>query len=328
MTVSDASQLQRRWFAGRAKGTQEIDLSFRVAGTLVERDADIGAEIEEGTVIARIDPATYQADVDRSKADLLRAEATLKNAKDQLNRAQILVDKGHLAPAALDRQLAAQREAEADVVARKAALKRRRLDLGYTVLKAPFSGIVVTTFVENFQDVSAQQPVVRLVDSSQVEMIVDIPENLISQTHTVKEVMVRFDALPDVDIPATIKEVGTEATQATRTYPVTLIMDQPADNKILPGMAGKATAVRIESDEETGLRIIVPETAVLTKEDAAKTFVWVIDGNAETVAIREVQIGSLGNQGLEIVDGLQPGERIVTAGVNYLKEGQKVRLLK
>ncbi len=326
--VESQSTFRERWFSGQAKGTQEIDLSFRVAGTLVERPVDVGSDVKQGDIIARLDPATFKADVDRAQADLARAEATLINADDQLRRQQVLVSKGHLAEAALDRQLAAEREAKADVVARKAALRRTELDFGYTMLEAPFSGVVVRTFVENFQDIQAKQPVIRLVDNSRIEMIVDIPESLISQAHSVEEVLVRFDALPGIDVTAEIKEIGAEASQATRTYPITLIMDQPDGATILPGMAGKASASKVSGEDWQRTRIIVPETAVLTKGNESKTFVWVFDESTGSVSEREIQTAALADRGIEVTSGLQPGEYVVTAGVHYLEEGQKVRLLK
>lgn len=327
LKVADASNFQKRWFSGRAKGTQEIDLSFRVSGPLIERKVDVGTAVSEGDVIARIDPATFKADLDRANANVARAEATLTNAIEQLKRNQTLLRQGHVAQARVDRFLAAEREARAAVTAEKAAYKRKKLDLNFTVLKAPFSGVVVKAYVENFQDVRAKQPIVRLVDNSKVEMVVYIPENLISQAHTVKAVAVKFDALPGVTVPAKIMEIGTEASETTRTYPVTVIMDQPPGARILPGMAGKATRADIGVEQTEGAGIVVPETAVLTKDDPSKSFVWIIDEAAKTVSTRAVTTGAVVDQGLEIADGLKPGEWIVTAGVNYLKEGQKVRIL-
>ncbi len=327
LKVADASNFQRRWFSGRAKGTQEIDLSFRVSGPLIERRVDVGAEVEKGDVVARIDPATFKADVDRAEADLARAEAALANAAEQLKRKQFLVERGHESKAVLDEFLANEKEARAAVAAAKAALKRMKLDLGYTVLRAPFDGVVVKTYVENFQDVRSRQPILRLVDHSRIEMVVDIPESLISQAHTVSRVVVEFDAFPDILVAARIKEIGTEASEATRTYPVTIIMEQPPGANILPGMAGKATRGDVGPDELEGAQIVVPETAILTRDDPAKTFIWIIDEAAKTVSTREVKTGDVVDQGIVVSDGLQPGEWVVTAGVHYLREGQEVRIL-
>jgi len=324
--VADASTFQERWFSGTAKGTQEIDLSFRVSGPLISRDVDVGSTVKEGDLIAQIDPATFRADLDEAKANLAVAQAALQDAVEQLEKKQILVDRGVESAAALDTLKAAVGQAEANVLAREAIVKRRELDLSYTTLQAPFDGIVVRIYVENFQDVQAKQAVVRLVDNSKIEMTINIPESLISQASTITKGVVRFDALPDLVIPATLKEIGTEASETTRTYPVTIEMEQPENATILPGMAGRATASKDQLPQEAA-RIVVPETAVFTKRDPDSTHVWIVDETTKTVSSREVTTGGLVREGLSVSDGLEPGEWVVTAGVNYLKEGQKVRLL-
>lgn len=325
--VSDATGLTKRWFPGRAKATQELDLSFRVSGPLIKRHVNVGSEVKKGAVIAQIDTATFRAEADQAKASLARAKANYKNAAVQLKRQRVLTEKGHQSEAALDRHIALESESKATVAAREAALKRTRLNLAYTTLKAPFAGVIVKTYAENFQDVRPKQPIVRLIDNSRIEMIVDIPENFISLAPSVKEAIVVFDAFPDIEVAATVKEIGTEASETTRTFPVTLIMDQPKNAKILPGMAGKATgkdgAAAAQMAESA---VVVPETAIFTKENPQNTYVWVVNDN-KTVATRPIKTGELTDHGIQVQDGVKPGEWIVTAGVNYLREGQQVRLL-
>ena len=99
-----------------------------------------------------------------------------------------------------------------------------------------------------FRRCGEKQPVVRIVDASQIELIVDIPEHLISLAPLLDTAEVRFDAFPDAELVATVKEIGAEASQTTRTYPVTLVMDQPEDLRILPGMAGRARAATLKEE--------------------------------------------------------------------------------
>ena len=94
------------------------------------------------------------------------------------------------------------------------------------------------------------KPFLRILDDSRIEMVVNIPENLISFAQYVKKVFVSFDAFPEQELEATIKEIGTEASSTTRTFPVTLIMDhQPSEFKILPGMAGKTLRAEMTSPD-------------------------------------------------------------------------------
>jgi RND family efflux transporter MFP subunit len=324
--LADASPFAHRWFSGRAKATQEIDLSFRVAGPLIERPVDVGDTVQKGDLIARIDPTTFIADVNKARAELERSIAEATNADSQLERQQTLTEKGWTAEARLDEFVAAANITKAAVAAYRAALERAELDLGYTELKAPFAGEIVRTYAENFQDVREKQPIVRLVDSSRIEMVVDVPETLISYARLVGDVEVIFDPFPDLVIPAKIKEIGSEASETTRTYPVTLIMDQPDGAVILPGMAGKASPKGPPPPEVAEAGLIVPDTAVFTLPDDAKTYVWVLDPEAGVVHRREIRTGNVTRFGLAVLDGVAPGEWVVTAGVHYLEEGQKVRL--
>jgi RND family efflux transporter MFP subunit len=324
--LADASPFAHRWFSGRAKATQEIDLSFRVAGPLIERPVDVGDTVQKGDLIARIDPTTFIADVNKARAELERSIAEATNADSQLERQQTLTEKGWTAEARLDEFVAAANITKAAVAAYRAALERAELDLGYTELKAPFAGEIVRTYAENFLDVREKQPIVRLVDSSRIEMVVDVPETLISYARLVGDVEVIFDPFPDLVIPAKIKEIGSEASETTRTYPVTLIMDQPDGAVILPGMAGKASPKGPPPPEVAEAGLIVPDTAVFTLPDDAKTCVWVLDPEAGVVHRREIRTGNVTRFGLAVLDGVAPGEWVVTAGVHYLEEGQKVRL--
>jgi RND family efflux transporter MFP subunit len=257
-----------------------------------------------------------------------RARAVLTRAKADHERLQSVYakDPGATSQAAIDRARQAQDSAAANITSLAASVDAAKDRLSYTYLKAPFDGNVVRIYVENFQDVTARQPVMRIVDDSRVEFVINIPESLISYVPDVTDVRVTFDPFPGREIPAAVKEIGTEASESTRTYPVTLIMDQPDGFKILPGMAGKATGTPPEGFRPTTAEI--PVAAVFSRDGTQNSYVWVIDPDANTVHQREVQVGQLADHGVLIKAGLEPGEWIATAGVDYLFEGREVRLLK
>jgi RND family efflux transporter MFP subunit len=325
LKVADPAVLKGRWFSGRAEAVNQVELSFRVPGTLVAMPVKVGDTLKKGDVISQLDPSTYQTRVDELNAELRQAEAANENSRLQLERQEELLKKKVAAEAQVDRHKARYREDSARIEAAKAALRKSELDLQYTSLRAPFDGTIVATYVENFEDIRAKERVVRLLDPAQIEMVINIPESLITLAPQVADVTVTFDVFPDVKVPATVKEVGSEASQTTRTYPVTLAMDQPENIKILPGMAGKATG-RLKSSGDLSKFIIVPPAALFKKDDESSA-VWVIDPDTNTVSRRDVEIDGPIGTGIKLRGGLKAQEWVVTAGVNSLVEGQKVRVL-
>jgi RND family efflux transporter MFP subunit len=327
MQVADSTFLKGRKFPGRARAAQEVELSFRVAGPLITLPVKVGATVKKGEVVARIDPRDFNVQVKNVQAQLQQAQATARKALADVKRLDGVRAKNRDFVAEVDYDAAIQRRdaAAANVNALRASVAAARDQLQYASLKAPFDGIVVDTYVENFEDVRAKQPIVRIVNDSRIEFVVNIPENLISLAPLVKVVEVEFDAFPGAPVDAKIKEIGREASTATRTYPVTLVMEQPQGKKILPGMAGNAFGEAPDGSQAEGVE--VPVTAVFTDEAGEKSFVWIIDEAAKTVSRRAVSAGELSERGIRVAEGVSAGEWIVTAGVNYLREGQPVRLL-
>jgi RND family efflux transporter MFP subunit len=327
--VADTEALTERTFPGRASAAKEVNLSFRVSGPLVGLPVNVGDEVQSGQELARIDPRDFEVKIETIRGKLEQAQATLAVAEREYERALGVQKRGEglISESELDKRQGARNAAQASVRSLESALTSATDDLGYTHLKAPFDGVVVSTFVENFEDVIAKQPILRLLDPRSIEMTVAVPESLIGYAPHVKDVVVRFDALPETQVKARIKEIGREASQATRTYPVTLVMEQPETGEILPGMAGKAQILSElpDSAKETGLEI--PAIALFTETGTDASFVWIIDEASKTLSKRQVQVGMPSRFGVLIRDGIEPGEWLVIAGVHSVKDGQEVRIL-
>ena len=332
MKVGDTTQLTGRSFPGRAKATQEVNLSFRVAGTLMTLPNDIvGKTYRKGELIARLDPRDFEIQLRNAQGQLDRTKATLVRAENEYERELRIFkeDPGATSQTAVDRKREDRDAAKANIKSLEASVAAAKDQLSYTYMKAPFDGTITAQYVQNFEDVAAKQPIVRLLDDSRIEMVVNIPESLISYAPYVERVWVRFDPFPDKELPATIKEIGKEASQTTRTYPVTLIMDQPEEFKILPGMAGHT--IRAEGQLPRDLQqqgVEIPVAAVFTPDTETQSYVWVIDEKTMTVQKRKVKTGKLTEAGVLIEEGVKPGEWVVTAGVHTLREGQEVKILK
>lgn len=378
LKVGDLKAIEGRQFPGRAKARDEVDLSFRVSGTLVELPVDVGSQVKQGDVIAAIDPSDFQnavdsaqANLDQARANLLamergarpeeieqlkaavaEAKATSEQAIADFNRQAELLPKGatsradyDIAVARRDRTAAQVKKAEEDlkigqqgarpedleakrseIRALEAALANARNQVGYAVLKAPLDGQVAARYVDNYQTVQAKEPIVRLLDVSMIEVTVQVPESLISLVPRVKDASVRFDAFAGREFLGRVTKIGTEASQTTRTYPVTVEVDQPEDVRILPGMAAMVRGRPAEADVAAGQDIIVPSAAVFAAGSGQQSYVWVLEGGKKAVR-RAVKTGKLTPVGMTVVEGLQPGEWVVTAGVHALREKQQVRIL-
>jgi RND family efflux transporter MFP subunit len=273
----------------------------------------VGDRVERGQVLAELDPRDFAA-------ALKSAEAELKRDQTNFERAEGMLAEDVISRAQYDRLEARRDVAEANFeLAAKA--------LADSVLRAPFSGTVAATYVENYEMVRAKQEIMRLLDASKIEMVIQIPERLISNAPYIREVQVRFDPFPETVLPASVKEISNEASRTTRTYPITLIMEPPQGVAILPGMAGEAWG-RVELPEDLAESGIEVPTAAVFADDASaseQSYVWVVDEETRSVSRRPVKIVRFSSRGV-LVQGVEPGERIVTAGVHSLREGQTVRI--
>jgi RND family efflux transporter MFP subunit len=273
-----------------------------------------------------LDPAPYQAEFDSVNANLERARAAHRNASSQLDRDRQLFEKGIVAKARLETSETNTQQALAEVRSLEAMLERRKLDLGYTALHAPFGGVVSAVFAEAFEEVKPQQSVMRIIDPETIEMIINVPESLISLVPYAVDIKVIFDAFPGVEIPAEISEIGKEPSETTRTYAVKLLVAPPSGVRIVPGMAGRARARPGPQIADRFKGAVVPLSAIFAPDDASGSFVWIVDEASKTVSRRKVELGEPVVGGINIKEGLSPGDLIVEAGVHSLQDGQAVRI--
>lgn len=282
----------------------QAEASYQQAYAEHERNA----KLVESKVVSK-------SDYDISYARALRTYAEVKSAKEALN-----IGLTGARPEDLEAK-------EAEIRALEAAVAAAKNQLDYATLTAPFAGEVAARYVDNFQTVQAKQSIVRLVDVSKIEITVQIPENLIGLAPQVKAVSCRFDAIADREFIGKITKIGREASQTTRTYPVTVEIDQPEDVRILPGMAAMIRNHPVEGDAAAAKDLIVPSSSVFTAVDDPQTYVWIVDQGSNKVARRAVKTGDLTSVGLRVIEGLKAGDVVVTSGVNSLREGQEVKLL-
>ncbi len=312
MQVAHEGAFDERWFPGRAKATREANIAFEVPGRLVERPVEIGDTVTKGKLLAKLDPRDFLNALNQARAARTRTKAY----RDRVAQAA--------RSGAVSRQELTDAEAELEASDAEVAIRAKAVE--DSELFAPYDGKVSAILVENFENVLAKQVIMRVLDTSKIEMVIDIPESVISNAPYVTGFRVKFAPFPGREFPGTLIEISNEATEATRTYPVNILIEQPEDVEILPGMAGEATAtIELPDDtgEPTGLEV---RLSALVTDDSEKSYVWVVDPDTGVVSRRDVELGGTTSRGI-FVHGLQRGEWVAIAGTLTLTEGQKVRIV-
>jgi multidrug efflux system membrane fusion protein len=297
---------------GRVRAARRSELSFKVSGPLMELPIEEGKHVKKGDLIAKILPRDFQTAVNEAKARELEAEQQYRRYKE-------LYAKKQVSKADFDRYRAARDVARAQSEDARNALQD-------TTLKAPFDGIIAKRYVENFEKVQAKQAIAYLQFIDQVEILTDVPELMMATFRGIGKIQIdaAFDAIAGKKFPLEVKEYSTDADPATQTYQVVLIMDQPDEANILPGMTANVSAAA-EGLEDAEITILLPAIAVM--EDAGQqSYVWTLNTESMTVHKVDVTIGQLeGSTNIFIEEGLKGGENVIVAGVSKLREGMKVR---
>ena len=304
-----------RQFPARIDSLQKADLAFRVPGKVKEILVAEGEGVKEGEVLARLDDTDYRIALNDKRARYQRA-------KKDFERARKLIEDGYISRTDYDKLEAAYRSAQA-------ALKAAEQDLAYTELKAPFGGTVARRYVQQFEEVQPNQPVLALSDTSSLKVVFDVPENIIlsirerSERDRVK-VWASFDTVPNRKFELKYYEVATRADPQTQTFEVTFLMQRPKELTVLPGMTATVT-VDMSSVREAAESPLLPLTAI-TADAALEPIVWFVD-ERNTVHARKVELGEMQGTRIEVLKGVEDGMRVVTAGTVYMAEGMRVRPL-
>jgi RND family efflux transporter MFP subunit len=322
--VRDFEVRLRNAQASLAKAKSELDAMRKSRPEEIEQLRAGLARAEASADFAREEVKRYQRALQMevnavSASEMQLAQAKLKLADAEVVQAQEALRIGEEGARAEDIQAK-----ESEILSLQATVQTAQDELSDTRLTAPFDGSVSSAYVENFEVVQPKQRIVRLVSTSELEIRVDIPENLIALVPEVTEAFVTIQSFPETPIPARIAEVGTEASPTTRTYPVKLRFTAPDGMKVRPGMTGVVSGRGNVSAINGSPGHVVPAAAVLERDQ--KRWVWVYDPAAKVVRAREVTVLGTTPFGLNIA-GIKPGEWVVTAGVHYLEENQAVRLL-
>ena len=301
--------------AGRIQSRYVSQVGFEVGGRLTSREVDVGAVVKKGQKLAQLSAVDYQNKVTAAEADLRAAKAAVAQAAPQEERYRILIANGHTTRPVYENALKALRSAEAQVQSAEANLRIAKNQLSYTELLAPDDGVVTATPADPGQVVSAGQKVVEISRSSEREAVFAVASEHIVQAKLGMPVKVWLQSRPGIAVMGSIRQISPEADSTTGTYEVKVALASPP-------LEMRLGAVVVGRAETEGPEVIsVPSNALLQSGDGPQVWVVAEDG---TVHRRAVELLEFSADSIVIGRGLSTGEKVVTAGVNSLAEGQPV----
>ncbi|WP_363317146.1 efflux RND transporter periplasmic adaptor subunit [Anaerovibrio sp.] len=305
-------------YTGSVKGRYETNMSFQVGGKILSRNVQLGDYVNAGDVLMTVDSRDVLQQSNQGDAQVVAAKAQLDLAQANLNRYKQLYAQEAVSAMVLDQYQTTYDSALAQYNQAVAGAQQGHNALGYTALVAPASGVISAINAEIGQVVGAGQTVLTFIQSQELEIEINIPENHLGDVEIGKSVQVSFWALKGVVVEGLIREIAPMADSASRTYKVRVTIPNPPKGMQL----GMTASVKCrENGSTTGL--VLPLSAIYQIADNPQ--VWIVDRETNTVSLRNIKFENIGNNTVQVM-GLAKGDIVVTAGVHKLREGQKVRL--
>ena len=325
LIVDETNAARDRTFSGISRSRTESRLSFKVGGTVTRFPVQIGDRLQAGDPIAELDAASYQLQAQQAQAALIEAQANERRATADYERTKGLYANDNASLNDLDAARAQAESARAVVASAQKALEIARLNVSYTRLAADTDCSIAAVDVEVNENVAAGQQVAVVSCGDAYEVRLDLPESVIGTIDRSTPVSVRFGAIPDRRFDGRITEIAVASGSATAAFPVVVSIDgtHPA---LRSGLAADVT-FQFPQAAAGQSSIVLPVAVVIN--DPNGTFVYVAEPAADGEAVvrrRQVSLGDLTQQGVEVIDGLEIGDRVVTAGITVIRDGQRVLL--
>jgi RND family efflux transporter MFP subunit len=319
VTVERGAGGETTSLTGHIRAKDQVGLAFRLDGRMIERPVNVGDVVKAGQVVARLDPQNQQNSLRSAQADLASAEAVLTQVRLAFGRQQKLLVDGWTTRARFDEAQQALVTAQAQVDSAQAHLRIAQDQLSYTELSADAPGAVTAVGAEPGEVVRAGQMVVQLARQGGRDAVFDVPEELIRTGPRDPVVEIALTDDPQVRAAGRVREVAPQADPATRTFQVKVgIIDPPEAMRL-----GSTVTGSIMLSAPPGVEV---PASVLTQADG-RPAVWVVDPQSQTVSLRSVDVLRYDPATVIVSQGLETGEIVVTAGVQTLRPGQKVKLL-
>ena len=322
LLISDRTSANQRTFSGVSQSAQESRLSFKVNGTIAQIPVKVGDKISAGMAIATIDPSTYELQLQQAQATLAETSAASRNARSAYDRTRSLYANNNTSLGDLDAARAKFESASAQQRAARKSLELAELNVSYTRLTVDVDCVVDSIAVELNENVSNSTEVARVNCSDELEIEIAVPESIISDLSNGKKALISFDAISGKIFNGTIIEVGVGASGVGSTFPVTVLIDE-VDTSLRSGLAA---AVSFSSSSISENQFVLPLSSIVKRSEG--TFVYAVHSDAQQASAvvgivkrKAVELGDLQTAGVEVLGGLAKGDRVVTAGVSFMREG-------
>ncbi|MET4331621.1 RND family efflux transporter MFP subunit [Bradyrhizobium sp. i1.15.2] len=301
---------------GEVQPRFRADLSFRVSGRVIARFVEVGTHVEAGEVLALLDPAEQEADVDAATAAVLAAEAQLRVAKTTFERQKSLIASGFTTRTAYDQAQEGLRTAEGALESARALLGTSKDALGYTALRAEADGVVTARNLETGQVVQAAQPVFSLAQDGERDAVFDVYESMFLGNADGGDVSLRLVADSGVTANGEVREISPAVDPRSSTIRVKVAIKAPPPTMTL-GSAVAGT-VKVKAERQVAL----PWSALMAAGN--RPAVWIVDPATRIASLKPVIVGGYEAGEVLIKAGLEPGERVVVDGGKLLSVGQSV----
>jgi len=323
-TASPQVYESRSGYTGEVRARYETNLAFRVGGKIVARYVEIGSEVKKGTLLARLDPEDTRLATQNARAQLSAAQANFNQAQTELNRYKKLIESKVVSQAELDRRQNTYNTAEAQLDSARSQMKVAQNQMDYTELHADADGVITAIGVESGQVVASGQTVMKLARPEEKEVVFNVAENRLDELRQATSIALSLWAQPEKEYAGVVREIAPGADPATRTYAVKVTVQAPPPSMRL-GMTATVSIVR-RADASV---VALPLAALYQQGDQPAVWVYTAEAGASQgkVELRPVRVAAYIEKAVLVADGLQAGEKVVTAGVHKLIPGQVVRLL-
>ena len=304
---------------GHVRPRDEASLGFRIGGRMIERPVNLGDRVEAGQIIAKLEPLDELNALRSAQAALNSANGVVTRTRNDFERQQTLLGQGHTTRARFDQAQQELQTAESQVKDAEAQLQIAQDRVSFTELKADASGVITAVAAEPGEVVQAGRTIVQVARDGGRDAVFDVPASILRTAPGDTEVTVSLADDPRVQATGSVREVAPQADPVTRNFQIRVSLENP------PAAMRLGSTVTGRAKLPAAPVIAVPASA-LTKYDS-KPAVWIFDKSSQTVAIRTVEVRSYEPSSVVISNGLDSGDIVVTAGVQALYPGRKVRLL-